>query len=229
MQLPGALAVQSGGTMIADNEALNGDEAGRRLAAAASAPVLWPTTVAWPAEMAEVLPKQTPPLRGDRETVLIGTLKGKAPSNVEVTVESAAGPQKLAFAIPPSTSDENNSYLVKLIEQARTDGGVTLPLVGSASLAEARQEINAGVHNLVRLAREALSAGNVAGAERLAGEALRGDPNDSEALDLKAVLAKRPLGGAPAVAAAPVAGGAAAKARAARRATTRRRPAAPRT
>ena len=157
VQLPGALAVQTGGAVITDSDALKGDEAGHRLGSAADATVLWPTTVAWPPEMTEVLPKQLPPLRSDRETVVLGTMKGMGPLNVKLTADSAAGPQKLAFAVPPATSDDNNGYLPRLVDQARIDGGVTLPLVGSASLAAARQEIDAGVHNLSRLAREALS------------------------------------------------------------------------
>ncbi len=78
-QLPGALAVQTGGTVIFDAEALPAAEAGVQLAAAANATVLWPTATTWPAEMTAVFPKRTPPLRGDRETVMIGTLKGKGP------------------------------------------------------------------------------------------------------------------------------------------------------
>ena len=51
---------------------------GARLATAATAAVYWPTAaVKWPAGMGEVLPKTLPPLRNDRDTVLIGTLKGK--------------------------------------------------------------------------------------------------------------------------------------------------------
>ena len=80
-----------------------------------------------------------------------------------------------------AASDDSNNYLTQLVEQARVDGGVTLPLVGSASLAEARQAVNSGVRNIGRLARQALAAGNLDGAEKLIGEALRQDPNDTEA------------------------------------------------
>ena len=192
-RLAGALAVQTGGAVILDGDALKGEEAGRRLAAAANAAVLWPTTVGWPNEM-EVFPKQLPPLRGDRETVVIGTLKGIGPLTIHVTADSAAGAQQLTFDVPPIVSDDNNSYLARLVGEARVDGGVTLPLVGSASLAEARQEINSGVRNFGRLAREALSSGDLTSAERLVDAALRGDPNDPEALAVKGALAKRQQG-----------------------------------
>ena len=86
-QLPGALAAQTGGAVVLDTDTLTGAEAGRQLAAAANATVVWPTAVTWPAEMTQVLPKQLPPLRGDRETVAIGSFKGKGPFKVEVTAE----------------------------------------------------------------------------------------------------------------------------------------------
>ncbi|MCG2684963.1 MAG: hypothetical protein L6306_15270 [Planctomycetales bacterium] len=204
-QLLGALAVQSGGALIPDAESLKGQEAGGRLAAAADAAVLWPTSVTWPAGMGEVFPKRLPPLRSDRETVVIGTLGGKEPLKVEVAADGAAGREKFAFDVPHVPSDDNNHYLVTLVEMARIDGGVSLPLVGSASLAEARQAVGAGVRGLTRLAREALAADNLDGAERLVSEALRRDPNDADALAIRGALAKRRQGGAAEAVPAPTA------------------------
>ena len=100
-QLLGALAVQSGGTVIAGSEAVAGGEAGHQLAAAANAAVLWPTSVAWPAAVSEVFPKRLPPLRGDRETIVLGTFKGKDPLSIEVNVDSAAGPRKARVCRDP--------------------------------------------------------------------------------------------------------------------------------
>jgi von Willebrand factor type A domain len=194
-QLLGSLAVQSGGTVILGGE-LPGGEAGQALAAAADTTVLWPTSVTWPAEMKEVFPKRMPPLRSDRETIVLGTLKGKEPLKVQFDVAGAAGPEKIAMTVSPGASDERNTYLTPLVERARVDGGVTLPLVGSVSLAEARQMMDSGVRNLDRLARQALASGNFDGAEKLIDEALRQDPNDTEALSLKSVVAKRKQGGA---------------------------------
>ncbi len=200
--------------MVFDAEALPAAEAGRQLAAAAKSTVLWPTATTWPAEMTAVFPKRTPPLRSDRETVVIGTLKGKGPLNAEMTVQGASGPQKLAFTVPPSTSDDSNHYLIPLVEQARADGGITLPLLGAASLAEARQTVDASVRDLCKLAQQAMAAGNLSNADKIVGEALRRDPNDTEALAIKSALAKRQsadsVGGRQAAAAGPASGKAAA-------------------
>ena len=79
-QILDLLAQETGGALIDGAEPL-GRDVGRRLAAAATeAAVFWPTAaVKWPAGMGEVFPKALPPLRSDRDTVLIGTLKGKEP------------------------------------------------------------------------------------------------------------------------------------------------------
>ena len=231
--LPGALAVQTGGTVILDSDTLTAAAAGGQLAAAADLNVAWPTAATWPAEMTEVFPKRLPPLRGDRETVVIGTFKGKGPFAVQVAADGAGGPQKLDFAVSPRASDDSNNYLKQLVELARTDGGITLPLLGAASLAEARQEISAGVRGLDKLAREALAAGNFNNAEQLVAEALRRDPNDTEAQAIKGALAKRRAADPPAAGGAPAAGGvraaAAALAVRPRRRPRPRRPAALRT
>ncbi len=99
-QLLGALAAQSGGAVIVESET-SSQEAGRALAAAADATVLWPTSVTWPAEMSEVLPKRMPPLRSDRETIVLGTLKGKDPLKIQLDLAAAAGPEKLEVTVSP--------------------------------------------------------------------------------------------------------------------------------
>ena len=87
-ELLGLLARQTGGVLL-DGA---GNDAGTRLATATTAAVYWPTAaVKWPAGMGEVLPKAMPPLRSDRDTVLIGTLKGKEPMRIEVTVDGPGG------------------------------------------------------------------------------------------------------------------------------------------
>ena len=112
-------------------------------------------------------------------------------------MDGPAGAEKLAWDIPELKSDANNGYLVTLVDQAKVDGGRTLPLVDSASLATAKQEIEAGGRGLTDLAREALNGGNLDSADKLAGEALSRNPNDLAARAIKDAIAKK-AGGAPA-------------------------------
>ena len=158
-----------------------------------TASVLWPkagSDVKWPAGM-DVYPKTFPPLRSDRDTVLVGTAKSTAGTQVEIEVVGPAGAEKLAWDIPALKSDANNSYLVALVDQAKSDGGRTLPLVDSASLATAKQEIEAGGRGLAYFAGEALRGGNVESADKLAGEALSRNPNDMAARAIKGAIAKK--------------------------------------
>ncbi len=194
-QMLDLLARQTGGVLLEGA----GSEVGSRLAAAAAAAVYWPTAaVKWPAGMGEVFPKALPPLRSDRDTVLIGTLKGKEPLRIEATVDGPGGVKTLTWNATPGKSMDDNGYLPSLVAEARADGGASLPLVDSASLVQLRQQIRSGGRNMTALAARALASGNLDSAERLADEALRFDPNDRKAMGIKEAVAKARQGGAPA-------------------------------
>ena len=156
----------------------------------------------------DVYPKTLPPLRSDRDTVLVGAMKSGHPvpwvaaKQVEIDVDGPAGAEKLAFAIPEFKSDANNGYLATLVDQAKLDSGRTLPLLDSASLATAKQEIEAGGRGLSDLAFKALHAGNLDSADKLVGEALSRNPNDLVAREIKDAIVKKKAGAAPIVAAA---------------------------
>ncbi|NQU20353.1 MAG: VWA domain-containing protein, partial [Candidatus Nealsonbacteria bacterium] len=186
-QLLGALAGRTGGVVLDD---------GSGLAVAVRATVLWPAAdFKWPAQI-DAFPKMTPPLRSDRDSVVVGTYTGKGPLNVEMAVTGAGGAEKLSWTVQPGQSDDKNSYLAELVASAKVDDGLSLPIIGSASLARARQQLDVDVRSLAQLARHALNADNLDNAERLAGEALARDPHDREAAAIKRAVEKRRAGGA---------------------------------
>ncbi len=197
-QILGVLAAQTGGVFVEEPQDGSAVGAGRQLAAAVHAAVFWPAgAVKWPAQIGEVFPKTLPPLRSDRDTVVIGTLKGKDPLRIEAAVDGTGGAQKLSWQVAPGKSMEDNNYLPALVDQARPNEGWAIPLVSSASLAEARQQIEAGGRTMTQLAQQALVSGNLDGAERLVDEALRRDPGDPQAQIIKRAVAKaRQNGGA---------------------------------
>ena len=126
-QMLGSLAQQTGGTVIDDGKNVTAADAGRQLATAANAAVSWPSVAKWPAEMGEVFPKAMPPLRSDRDTVLIGTLKGKGPMQIDATVDGPGGVRKVSWNVTPEKANEDYNYLTSLVGQARMDGGLSLP------------------------------------------------------------------------------------------------------
>ena len=111
----------------------------------------------------------------DRETVLVGSTKAALPKQLDISLGDG---QKLLWDVPELKSDAKNGYLVSLVDQAKVDGGRTLPLVDADSLTNAKNEIEAGGQGLNRLAEMALSGGQFDKAEQLADEALRRNPND---------------------------------------------------
>ena len=208
-QVLGSLASRTGGIVAPELAGVDASNYGAGLAQAVHGSVLWPKAegnVKWPDGM-DVYPKTLPPLRSDRDTVLVGTMKSTAAKQVEINVDGPSGAEKLAWTIPELKSDPNNGYLVTLVEQAKSDGGRTLPLIDSGSLSTARRQIEAGGHGLTYFANEALKGGNLESAKNLASAALSRNPNDKEALAIKDAIAKS-AGGAPApvVASAPTAG-----------------------
>jgi hypothetical protein len=187
-----SLAESTGGVVL---EGAAGD-AGTHLATASAAAVYWPTVaVKWPAGMGEVFPKALPPLRSDRDTVLIGTLKGKEALRIEAMVDGPGGAETLAWNATPGASTDDNSYLPSLVSQARGDGGSSLPLVDSASLGKLREQVQAGGRSAAQLARQALASGNLDSADRLVDESLRRDSGDPEAAVIKRAVAKARQGG----------------------------------
>lgn len=211
-QLLGTLAAETGG-MVYEASKLPSAQAGATLAAAAVAPVLWPKSVTWPGGFT-VFNKRTPPLRADRETVVVGTYPGGGPFTLQMAVEGPSGARNLSWNVAASPSKEENSYLARLVDKARSNQGVGLPLLGSASLKDAEREIDASVVGLTQLGVQALSAGDMDGAERLARAALQQDPQNVQAQNLAQAVAKRRANGqaaapakSPAVAGAPAPAG----------------------
>jgi hypothetical protein len=201
-QLLGVLASRTGGVVAPELAKVDAAAYGAGLAEAVHGSVLWPKgAVKWP-EGLDVYPKTIPPLRSDRDTVVVGTAKSTTAKQVDIDVDGPAGPTKLAFNIPELKSDAGNAYLVSLVDQAKVDGGRTLPLIDSASLSTAKRQIEAGGRGLNELAREALSGGNLESADRLASEALRRNPNDRAAQTVKDAIAKKGTLPVPAYAAA---------------------------
>ena len=181
LQMLGALAGRTGGVFMTDIDKPNAREAGAFLAAAARTVVEYPKTTAWPAVFTEVYPRQAPPLRSDRESVVIGSFKGAAPSEIQMTVETPAGQATRTWKLAPVGAEENTSYLPRLVALAKPNGGMTLPLVDRSTLREAEVAIAASADNLTELARRALASGDTAGAKRMAEEALKQDTRADKA------------------------------------------------
>ncbi len=183
-----ALANQTGGMLVVDAENNSGKDAGMYLSRVAREPVIWARSNGLPESLTEVYPAKMPPLRTDRDTVLVGRGSVDKPFAVELVGESAGKPITLNWNIEPQADNDENAYLASLVESAQADGGDGLPTVGTEGLLEARRMVNHGARNLAQLGHQAAASGNRKQAKQLANEAIRRDPNNQLAQDLRNVI-----------------------------------------
>ena len=180
-----AIANATGGIIMLDGDQIAGREVGAEFAKAVHAPVIWPTERKLPETLSAVYPTQTPPLRLDRDTVLLGEGSAQGDFTVDIHGESAGQPVDLKWNVTATPASDDNAYLAEWADFAKRDGGQRLPTLGSEGLAEARRVSNMGAHTMAKLGSQAASEGDVKQAKQFVDEALRRDPNNSNALVLK--------------------------------------------
>ena len=194
-QFLAVLANHTGGKYAVDDEKVTGKDAGLALAVAARGVVAWPTSVTWPQGLGEVLPATCPPLRKDRDSILIGKGNGASELEIQITAEVAGKPTTFSWKVTPEATSNDNSFLAALVEAARPDAGMSLPTAGSEALLELRRMILAGVETLRNLGGQSLATGNRAQAEKLIAEALRRDPADVNAKAMLKSINEMPVPG----------------------------------
>jgi Mg-chelatase subunit ChlD/uncharacterized membrane protein YgcG len=191
MHLLAALANHTGGMMYVDAaEPGIAQQAGSSLAAVVHSPVFWPTSSALPAAFKEAYPERTPPLRPDRDTIVVGVLDGKGPQTVSLRGEVNGAAVEAKWTVTPEDGAEDVAFLPKLLDTARRDGGLSLPTVGSAGLREVGRMMAAHAESLAKMGARELSGGNVAGARKFAEAALEVDPSNPEAETLEKAVKK---------------------------------------
>lgn len=226
-QLLAVLANQTGGNLYVDEEMTWADEAteitvdrataenirrggkiGRQLAEWVRSPVMW-VTIEAPSQLATLLPAQCPPMRGDRDAILVGQLADGASGSLTVDAAVSDGKQtsKLHWTVSISEPQPTYSYLAELVSLAQRDGGLTLPTLGTPGLDETGRMLLARVEALTDLAQQAVSTGDLTGAEQLSDAILVRDPGNLEAESVKRVIKKRRIPVKPMAHQQPAAGG----------------------
>ena len=143
------MANQTGGVLWLDSdEEASAQMAGTALAKAAQQTVFWPQEAQFSAGIAEYYPSQVPPLRTDRDTIIIGKLESHDPQTLTVKADAQGETVELSWNVAAERSNEDFAFLPKLVDMARDNGGLTLPTVGSAGLREVARVILAGAQEL---------------------------------------------------------------------------------
>ncbi len=191
IQILAAISNLTGGMVQVDNGAAGvAEAAGKLMAKIADGTVIWPKSVEFSAGLSEVLPKAVPPLRLDRDTIVLGKVNGTGTQEIVVKADLNGKEIELKWSVRPEASSDDFAFLPKLIDDARADDGLSLPTLGSAGLKEARYITNQSAEELTRLGHAALASGDVPGALSAAQAALARDPNHPGAKALKSAAEK---------------------------------------
>jgi uncharacterized protein with von Willebrand factor type A (vWA) domain len=170
-----------------------GAQVGASMAEWTRATVLFPADVSWPAALGDVYPKTLPPLRSDRDTVVVGASEGSLTKAIELRAAATSGdkPIELKWMAAPKTAGDSHAFLAQVVEMARADGGISLPTVGSAGLAETGRILEAEVDGLTDLAERAVATGDMQAAKVAAQTILARDPGNVKAQTVQRLVDKQ--------------------------------------
>jgi hypothetical protein len=217
----GMMAVPDAGTSIADSAV--------QIAAMAKGPVFWTDDVIFSTDGlvggARMLPERFPPLRADRDTVILvrqthaegaPPAAGKNRTNLPVSqgcrVELALdallyreGGEKTkdftralaSIDLPPPAISSDHAFLAELYANAADTGGIFLPTLGRQGLEFSKQVIRAEADRLAQLGQRAVAVGDRRSAARLAEASLRRDPDNPHAGIVHSVAQATPFGDEP--------------------------------
>ena len=181
LQLLAVLANHTGGNLLVDHADLPPQDAGALLAETVHAPVFWPEEVYLPSEFRETFPRVLPPLRGDRDSILIGVAQRMEGGHVRIVGTTDGAPAAIDWKVTMEPASPDFSSLPALIDMARRDNGVRLPTVGSEGLRESLRLLGEQSANLAKMAQEAFQRHEHQDAHTLVEAALRMDPTNPTA------------------------------------------------
>ncbi len=168
----------------------NAQLAGKALAEWSRATVLWPTSVELDPALGQTYPATVPPLRADRDTILVGVTPEDLTNSVsvELVAQGHYGATEQSWSADAAEAKEDNSYLTEVVNLASVDEGLSLPTVGSAGLAETARLVGARMDRLTSLAERAYATGDRRSAGQIAQTVLRADPGNVRAKTVQNVV-----------------------------------------
>lgn len=189
VELLAALANHTGGNVFVDSDEIgSSDRAAAGLVTTVRGSVFWPTQIDKPQQMVELFPSVVPPLRSDRDTILVGSLSQRGNFDITVTGMVNGKEQKLSWPVKAEDSDKEFEFLPSLVEMARENSGSTLATVGSAGLREMARVIMASSHQITQLGASVLNASATTqeeGGQEEGGQEEGGQETTGEGLNLQ--------------------------------------------
>jgi len=190
-----AIANHTGGQIVAPSEEFSGQQAGVVMARSAKTPVVWPKSVTYSQEIGDVFPKVMPPLRLDRDTIVVGTLKSPGEHTIDFVGELAGETVEMQWQVKSEASNEDFAFLPNMVDHLRPMDGVGFAAAGSDGLRALAGSLRESNSSLVKLGSQALSRGDVTAARQTAEAVLKRDPGNVEAQTILAAASKTPTAG----------------------------------
>ncbi len=189
-EIMAALANNTGGNLFIDSDEQDVRESAVGLIRTIHGSVLWPVSGQWGDSVLESFPSQFPPLRTDRDNIILGSIADRNSVALQLTGIANGSEENITWQINPETANTDFSFLPGMIEDARKDFGLTLPTIGSEGLREYARVRMVEANRLSDLGETALAAGDRETARKLASAAinLSADPANTQA-DLLAMAA----------------------------------------
>jgi hypothetical protein len=182
LQVLGILAQHTGGVVLVDSlaeaAAVRAEKLGEKLARAAEAPVFYADELTVSPEVEKLTPGSVPPIRSDRDTIVLGT--GTVAEELRVTAYGAGG-QSLSWTVKPAAAQVGNTFLTGLWQQAEQSDGLLVAIAGTELLNVAREEFADQVDQLLAAGRLAVAGRNLQKAEQIAQAVRQIDPANVEA------------------------------------------------
>ncbi len=178
---------QTGGVLFSRDAIQESTQSiGHNLASSVLTPVVWVEKAELPGAIETQLPKQFPPLRIDRDTVIVGKLKSADSVDGKIAIVGNVAGKSMNLTWNVKTeSNPDLGFLVSVVERNQVNGGLTLPALGSDGLRAMSYTFADSAADLIKSGGFALRSGQAASALKIAEEALKQDPNNSEAIGLK--------------------------------------------
>jgi len=195
------LANHTGGRVLVRSniQGVTLQQVGGELSKIASLPVFWPREANWPAGITTRYPERIPPIRGDRDSILIGVMSSKSlQGTLRIDGDIAGQTKSLQWELVSEASNPDLGFLGALISKSSSNAGVLLPTAGSEALRDVGEVLTSSSDSLVKDAKFALHVGDTTAARVIAKEALDRSPSNLEA---KTILEAAQVDGAKAPAA----------------------------
>ena len=172
--LMSALANNTGGNLYVDTDEEGSIErCATGLASTIHASVFWPTAGKLDDAVVDMFPRRFPPMRTDRDSIVLGTLSDRDTVDLEITGVVDGQETKLNWSFTPEASSEQFAFLPGMVSDARADNGFSLPTLGSNGLRAYANERNTDANRFSDLGDQALANGDLRSAKSLARAAVK--------------------------------------------------------